>query len=150
MARHFPTHNTLTAQEILADTAPWWWLTCDAELIQLMQRRLGAPLGHVVPQADGAERDEAEIDRLQEVPVALQRPETDSWDEDEESKGGQPQPCSMCQSHTSQWETPAPVDVPHRPIAHKGQQVLEEAAQEQQRHRDPQQGVQDTEYFAPV
>ena len=48
-------------------------LTGDAHFVELSEPLVGPLSRYVVSQADGAEGDEAEVEGLQEVPVALQR-----------------------------------------------------------------------------
>lgn len=45
----------------------------DAHFVELSELLVSSLSGYVVAQADGAERNETEVERLQEVPVLLQR-----------------------------------------------------------------------------
>lgn len=55
----------------------------DSNLVELPEPLINSLSRYVISQTDGAEGDEAEVERLQEVPVLLQCREDGSWDEEE-------------------------------------------------------------------
>lgn len=93
----------------------WSELTSDAHLIQLpvvLVRRLS---GDVIAEADRAERNEAEVEGIQEVPVVLQRREDGGWDEEEEAEGQKAEHHGVDDAHHRLRQAPLPMDVGDRP-----------------------------------
>lgn len=125
-------------------------LTRDANLVQLPELLVVALSRDIVPQADGAQRDEAEVEGLQEVPVFLQHREHSSRDEEEAGHGKQPQQDGMCHGHHLLGETPADVEVQHGPMGDMHRDALDHCRQEEQCERDADDRIDDAEGLAPI
>lgn len=63
-------------------------LTCGSDLVDGAVGLVGRVAGDVVAEADGGERDEAVVQRVQEVPLRLQAREDRGRHQDEEHHEG--------------------------------------------------------------
>lgn len=123
-------------------------LTCDGQPVELRVRDVIIAVGlarHVVPKADGAQRYEAEVERLQEVPVLLQAGEDPRRDEEEHDGHEESQAGGVCSSQPGRRHAPAPVEVGHRPLGHHRHDPLHQQREQEERHRDAAEGVEDAE-----
>lgn len=75
--QHYQHHNQAQDQ-----------VDCDPQFVELPELLVGRLSGHIIAEADGAEGDEAKVERLQEVPVLLQGRE-DGGGNEEEARNGQ-------------------------------------------------------------
>ena len=128
-------------------------LTCDGQSVQLSVGVVPVLVvlpGHVVPEADGGQRDEAEVQRLQEAPVLLHRHEDGGGDEEEEDGGERRQARRVDGRQPGPGEAPAPVEVGHRPAGHQHHDPLHHGRQEEQGGRDADDGVDHAEGLALV
>lgn len=101
--------------------------------------------GHIVAQADGAQRYEAEVERLQEVPVPLQAGEDPRWDEEQDDGHEDGQASGVRHRQPGRRHAPAPVEVGHGPLGHHGHDPLHQQREQEEGDRDAAQGVEDAE-----
>lgn len=125
-------------------------LTCDPDLVELSEFLVVALSGHVVPEADGAQGNEAKVEGLQEVPVVLQDREDCGRDEEEAGHGDEPKEDSVDDSHHLLGEAPADVEVEHGPAGDMHGDALDHGRQEQEGEGDADDRVDDAEGLAPV
>lgn len=125
-------------------------LTRDPDLVELSEFLVVAFSGHVVPQADGAQGDEAEVEGLQEVPVVLQDREHGRRDEEEAGHGDEPQQHGVHDGHRLLGEAPADVEVEDRPARDVHGDALDHRRQEEQGEGDADDRVDDAEGLSPV
>lgn len=105
---------------------------------------VGLP-GDVVPQPHGGQRDEAEVQRLQEAPVLLQGREDPGRDQDEEQDRGQGQAGGVGGGQPGPGDGPAPLDVGQGTVGHQDHDPLDHHGEEEEGDGDPQDGEQDAE-----
>lgn len=100
-----PRHQTLFTQH----ESPV--LTCDAHFVELPIPLICSFSGNVVSKANGRERDKAEVERLQEVPVVLQPREDGSGDKEKAGDGQYGEHAGVDDGHHRLGQAPLPVDV---------------------------------------
>ena len=125
-------------------------LTGDAHFVELSKPLVGPLSWHVVPQTDGAEGDEAEVEGLQEVPVALQRWEDDGRDEEEAGDGHGGEQRGVDHGHEGLGETPLGVDVHDGPVRAEHHDPLHHGGEEEEGEGDAHHRVDDAEGLAAV
>lgn len=129
---------------------PPWVLTRDSDLVQLSELLVVAFPWNIVPQADGAQGDETEVKRLEEVPVILQHREHGGWDEEEAGNGDKSQQNGMDNGHHLLGEAPAYVEVEDWSAGDMHGDTLDHGRQEEEGERDADDRVDDAEGFAPI
>lgn len=105
-------------------------LTSDAHFVELPELLIGSLSGHVVSEANGAERNEAEVEGLQEVPVFFQRREDGSRDKEEARDGQHGEHSGMNNGHQWLGQAPVCVDVRDRPPCAKYHNPLHHSSEE--------------------
>lgn len=128
----------------------WSELTSDAHLIQLpvvLVRRLS---GDVIAEADRAERNEAEVEGIQEVPVVLQRREDGGWDEEEEAEGQKAEHHGVDHAHHRLRQAPLPMDVGDRPPRAEHHDPLHGGGEEEEGEGDANRRVDYAEGLSPI
>lgn len=125
-------------------------VACDPNLVQLSELLVVAFPWHVIPQADGAQRDEAEVKGFEEVPVILQHREHSGWDEEEAGYGDESQQNSVDDGHHLLGEAPADVEVEDGSAGDMHGDTLNHSRQEEEGERDTDDRVDDAESLAPI
>lgn len=125
-------------------------LTRDPDLVQLPELLVVAFPWNVVPQADGAQGDETEVKRFEEVPVILQHGEHGGRDEEEAGHGDESQQNGVDDGHHLLGEAPAYVEVEDRSAGDMHGDTLDHGRQEEEGERDANDGVDDAEGLAPI
>lgn len=125
-------------------------LTSDAHFIQLPVLLIRCLSGDVISKADCAERDEAEVEGIQEVPVVLQRREDCSWDEEEEAEGQAAEHHGVDRAHHCLRQAPVPVDVGDRPPRAEHHDPLHGSGEEEEGEGNTNRGVHDAEGLSAI
>lgn len=125
-------------------------LTCDAHFVKLPEPLVGSLPGDVVSQANGCERDEAEVERLQEVPVLLQAREDGSGDEQEAGHGQDGEHAGVDDGHHRLGQTPLPVDVGDGPPRTVHHDPLHGGREEEEGEGDANSRVDDAEGLSAI
>lgn len=120
-------------------------LTSDAHFIHLPVLLIHRLSGDVIAQADRAERNEAEVEGIQEVPVVLQRREDGSWDEKEEADGQKAEHHGVDDAHQCLRQAPVSVDVGDRPPRAEHHYPLHRGGEEEEGEGDANRRVDDAE-----
>lgn len=123
-------------------------LTCDGQPVQLRVSDVLVAVSlarNVVPEADGAQRYEAEVERLQEVPVLLDAGEDSRRDEEQEDGGEDGEAGGVGSRQPGRRHGPAAVEVGHGPVAHHGHDPLHQQREQEEGDRDATQGVDNAE-----
>lgn len=120
-------------------------LTSDAHFIHLPVLLIRRLAGDVISQADGAERNEAEVEGIQEVPVVLQRREDSSRDEEEEADGQNAEHHGVDHAHQRLGQAPLPVDVGDGPPRAEHHDPLHGGGEEEEGEGDANGRVDDAE-----
>lgn len=106
-------------------------LTSDSHFIELPELLVHSLSRHVVSEADGAERNEAEVEGLEEVPVFLQGREDGGRDEEEARDGQGGEHSGMNDGHQWLGQAPACVDVHDRSPGAKYHDPLHHGSEEE-------------------
>lgn len=125
-------------------------LTSDAHFIHLPVLLICRLPRDVISEADGAERNEAEVEGIQEVPVVLQRREDSSWDEEEEADGQKAEHHSVDDAHHRLRQAPLSVDVGDRPPCAKHHYPLHSGGEEEEGEGDANRRVDDAEGLSAI
>lgn len=125
-------------------------LTCDAHFVQLPKPLVHSLPRDVVSQANGRERDEAEVERLQEVPVLLQAREDGSGDEQEAGNGQDGEHAGVDDGHHRLGQTPLPVDVRDGPTCTVHHDPLHGRREEEEGEGDANSRVDDAEGLSTI
>lgn len=125
-------------------------LTSDAHFIHLPVLLICSLSGDVISEADRAERNEAEVEGIQEVPVVLQRREDGSWDEEEEADGQNAEHHGVDDAHHRLGQTPLLVDVGDRPPRAKHHYSLHGGGEEEEGEGDANCRVDDAEGLSAI
>lgn len=125
-------------------------LTSDAHFIHLPVLLIPCLSGDVISEANGAERNEAEVEGIQEVPVVLQRREDGSWDEEEEADGQKAEHHGMDDAHHRLRQAPLSVDVGDRPPRAKHHYPLHGGGEEEEGEGDANRRVDDAEGLSAI
>lgn len=120
-------------------------LTSDAHFIHLPVLLFHRLSGDVISKADRAERNEAEVEGIQEVPVVLQCREDSSWDEEEEADGQDAEHHGVDDAHHCLGQAPLSVDVGDRPPRAKHHNPLHGGGEEEEGEGDANRRVDDAE-----
>lgn len=99
----------------------------------------------VIPQADGGERYEAEIQRLQEVPVPLQGHEDPRRDENQNHGHEDGQTGGVYGRQLGHRHGPAAVEVGHGTAGHHNHDLPHDQGEEEEGDGDAEEGVEDAE-----
>ena len=103
--------------------------------------------GDVIPEADGRQRDETEIQRLQKVPVLLQVDKDPRGDEEEQHGHEDSEAGGVDGGQLGLGHGPAAVEVGHRTSSHQHHDPLHHRGEEEEGDGDAEEGVEDTEGF---
>lgn len=125
-------------------------LTSDAHFIHLPVLLIRRLSGDVISEADRAERNEAEVEGIQEVPVVLQRREDGSWDEEEEADGQNAEHHSVSNAHHPLRQAPLSVDVGDWPPRAKHHYPLHGGGEEEEGEGDANGRVDDAEGLSTI
>lgn len=108
----------------------------DAHFVELPEPLVSSLSRYVVAQADGAERNEAEVEGLQEVPVLLQRREDGGRDKEEAGDSQQGEQSGVNNGHQWLGKTPTRVDVHDGPPCAEHHDPLHHSSQEEEGEGD--------------
>lgn len=125
-------------------------LTSDAHFIQLPVLLIRSLSGDVISEANRAERNEAEVEGIQEVPVVLQRWEDGGWDEEEEANSQNAEHRGVDDAHQRLRQAPLSVDVGDRPPRAKHHYPLHGGGEEEEGEGDANRSVDDAEGLSPI
>lgn len=120
-------------------------LTSDGHFINLPVLLIRRLSGDVISEADGGERNEAEVEGIQEVPVVLQRREDGSWDEEEEADGQNAERHGVDDAHHRLRQAPLSVDVGDGPPRAEHHYPLHGGGEEEEGEGDADGRVDDAE-----
>lgn len=128
-------------------------LTCNSQPVELRVWvglfTVGLP-GDVIPEADGCQRDETEIQRLQEVPVLLQADEDPRGDDEEDQGHDDGQAGGVYGGQLRFRHGPSTVEVGHRAPGHQDHDPLHHDGEDEEGDGDAEEGVEDAEGLALV
>lgn len=99
----------------------------------------------IIPKAYGRQWDEAEIQRLQKVPVFFQGEKDPGRDEDEEQSHDDAEQSSVNYGQVRSWHGPPSVKVGHWASGYQFHQPLYYGGEEEEGNGDADEGVEDTE-----
>lgn len=120
-------------------------LTSDPHFVKLPEPLIRGLSRYVVTQTDGAERNEAEVEGLQEVPVLLQCWEDGGGDEEEARDGQSGEQSGVYDSHQWLGQAPAPVDVHDWPPRAEHHDPLHYSSEEEEGKGDANHWVDNAE-----
>ena len=142
--------NLTATATLLWKCKDWSGLTSDAHFVELPEPLITVLSGYVVSQADGAQRNEAEVEGLQEVPVLLQRRKDGGRDEEEARDGQHGEQGCVNNGHQGLGQAPAPVDVRDRPPRAEHHDPLHHGGEEEEGEGDANYWVDDAEGLPAV
>lgn len=101
--------------------------------------------GDIIPEANGCQRDETEVQRLQEVPVLLQADEDPRRDDEEQQGHEEGEAGGVDGGELGLGHRPPMVEVGHWASGHHDHDPLHHSREEEEGEGDAKDGVEDTE-----